>query len=174
MRWLLVLVAFIVVPLAELWAILTVGHAIGVGPTILLLLADSVLGALLVRAQGRGAWRRFLDALRAGRVPSREIADGLLIMMGGALLLTPGFLTDVVGLAFLLPPSRALLRRALERGIARRMTAGLARGTAGGVRWRTAPGGRGEDGAHKPFDVEGTATEHPGGSPPAGRPRLER
>ena len=174
MRWLLVLVAFIVVPLAELWAILTVGDLIGVGPTILLLLADSVLGAVLLRAQGRGAWRRFLEALRAGRIPSREIADGLLIMMGGALLLTPGFLTDVVGVAFLLPPTRALLRRALERGIARRMTAGLARGTTGGIRWRTASGGPRGDGADPPFDVEGSATEHPAGPPASGRPRLER
>nr|MBA3422699.1 FxsA family protein [Thermoleophilaceae bacterium] len=124
MRWLLVLVAFVIVPLAELWAILSVGDAIGVLPTILILLADSVLGALLLRSQGRGAWRRFVEALQLARVPSREIADGLLILVGAALLLTPGFLTDAVGVLLLVPPSRALVRRGLERAIARRMVTG--------------------------------------------------
>src|SRR5215217_5126445 len=164
MRWLLVVAAFIVVPLAELWAILQVGDAIGVGPTILVLLADSILGAVLLRAQGRAAWRRFLEALQAGRVPSKEIADGLLIMMGGALLLTPGFLTDVVGLAFLLPPTRAVLRRVLERGVARRMVAGgagRASGPGGAFAWRVCAGGAPPT-ARQPFDVEGTAAEHPG------------
>jgi Protein affecting phage T7 exclusion by the F plasmid len=91
MRWVLVVAAFIVVPLAELWAILSVGDAIGVLPTIAILLVDSILGSLLLRSQGRGAWRRFVEALQTGRVPSRELADGLLIVVGGALLLTPGF-----------------------------------------------------------------------------------
>ena len=170
MRWLLVLVAFIVVPLAELWAILTVGHLIGVVPTILLLLADSVLGTLLVRAQGRGAWRRFVDALRAGRIPSGEIADGLLIMLGGALLLTPGFLTDVVGLAFLLPPTRALLRRALERGVRRRMELRVVGDPSGGFGWGARPDGAAR--ARRAYDVEGTASERP--APPPTHPRLER
>jgi len=89
MRWVLVVAAFIVVPLAELWAILSVGDAIGVLPTIAILLVDSILGGLLLRSQGRGAWRRFVEALQTGRVPSRELADGLLIVVGGALLLTP-------------------------------------------------------------------------------------
>jgi UPF0716 protein FxsA len=167
MRWLLVVAAFVVVPLAELWAILAVGDAIGVVPTILILLADSVLGALLLRAQGRGAWRRFVDALRTGRVPSRELADGLLILVGGALLLTPGFLTDVIGLMLLIPVTRVLARRALERGIARRLTAGMA-ATA-----RGSDGPRSDD-ARVRFDVEGTATEYGGGPPPSGRARLER
>jgi UPF0716 protein FxsA len=180
MRWLIVVAAFILVPIAELWAILTVGHAIGVGPTILLLLADSVLGAMLLRSQGRSAWRRFVAALQASRLPNREIADGLLIMLGGALLLTPGFLTDIVGALFLLPPTRAILRRVLERGVARRLTT-VPRGDAGrgfGWRVRTYEGsgaGRwraGSDGG-RPFDVEGTARERPGGPPPA-RPHLER
>jgi UPF0716 protein FxsA len=174
MRWLLVAAAFIVVPLAELWAILEVGRAIGVGPTILVLLADSILGAILLRSQGRRAWARFLDALRTARVPSREVADGILILFGGALLLTPGFLTDLVGLAFLLPPSRALLRRALERGVARRMTAGLAGAGRPGAEPTT---GRVDAAApRRPFDVEGSATER-GESPRGGgapRPRAGR
>ncbi len=174
MRWLLVLVAFVVVPLAELWAILSVGEAIGVLPTILVLLADSVLGALLLRAQGRGAWRRFVEGLRLGRVPSREIADGLLIVVGGALLLTPGFLTDAVGLALLLPPSRALVRRGVERALARRMATRLA-GAAGGTAPR--PSGprseRSRAGGRVAFDVDGHAVEHESGAWPERR-RLER
>ena len=174
MRWLLVLVAFVVVPLAELWAILSVGDAIGVLPTILILLADSVLGALLLRAQGRGAWRRFVKALRLARVPSREVADGLLIVVGGALLLTPGFLTDGLGLLLLIPPSRALVRRGVERAVARRMATRLT-GAAGGTAWRASDprserpraGGRGA------FDVDGHAVEHENGAWPERR-RLER
>ena len=175
MRWLLVVAAFIVVPLVELWAILTVGRAIGLVPTILILLADSVLGALLLRSQGRGAWLRFLEALRSGRIPSREVADGLLIVVGAALLLTHGFLTDLVGLAFLLPPTRALLRRALERGVARRMSARLADAAAGGgpIRWHVGTERPRDRSASRQFDVEGTAVEHPPGPPPD-RPGLER
>lgn len=168
MRWLLVVAAFVVVPLAELWAILAVGDAIGVLPTILILLADSILGGLLLRAQGRGAWGRFVEALHTGRVPSRELADGLLIVVGGALLLTPGFLTDLLGLALLLPPTRALARRGLDRTIAGRLTAGVA-----GAR------GEGSSGSRPPrpgtaYDVEGTATEPDGPPLHHGRSRLER
>ncbi len=170
MRWLLVVAAFIAVPLAELWAILSVGDAIGVLPTILILLADSLLGGLLMRAQGRGAWRRFVEALRSGRPPSRELADGLLIVVGGALLLTPGFLTDVGGLLLLIPPSRALARRGLERTIARRLAAGLA-----ATAERPSGGPRGA--ARRPrgtYDVEGTATEHERPGAGGGRTTLER
>ncbi len=168
MRWILVVAAFIVVPLAELWAILSVGDAIGVLPTILILLADSILGSLLLRWQGRGAWRRFMDALRIARMPSRELADGLLIVVGAALLLTPGFLTDVAGLLLLVPPTRALARRGLERGIARRLSAGLA-GAARDTRHGPGAPRRGAG-----YDVEGTATEHDGAPATGGPPRIER
>ena len=173
MRWLLVLVAFVVVPLAELWAILSVGDAIGVLATILILLADSLLGALLLRAQGRSAWRRFVGALQLARVPSREIADGLLIVVGGALLLTPGFITDAVGLVLLVPPSRALVRRGLERAIARRMVTGLAEG-AGATAWRASGprSGRSRAGGDA-FDADGRAVERENGAG-AERRRLER
>jgi UPF0716 protein FxsA len=118
---LLVLVAlFIVVPLVELYVIIQVGQQIGALPTIAILLADSVLGSVLLRSQGRAAWRRFNQAMNAGRVPAREVLDGALVIFGGALLLTPGFITDVVGLALLVPPTRALVRRVLVRVLARR------------------------------------------------------
>jgi UPF0716 protein FxsA len=111
----LLVLLFIVVPLAELYVIIQVGGAIGVLPTIGLLLLDSLVGSWLLRQQGRAAWRRFNATLAAGRPPATETVDGALIVFGGALLLTPGFLTDVLGLALLLPPSRALVRRTLAR-----------------------------------------------------------
>ena len=121
---------FVVVPLAELYVIIQVGQAIGALATIALLLADSLLGAWLARSQGRAVWRRFQEALAAGRVPAREVLDGALVIAGGALLLAPGFLTDVVGALLLIPPSRALARHAVARGARGRLLTGLAGATA--------------------------------------------
>jgi UPF0716 protein FxsA len=147
---LLVLIAvFILVPLAELYVILKVGDLIGVGWTILLLVADSVLGSLLLRSQGRSVWRRFNTALADGRMPHREVVDGVLVIFGGAFLITPGFITDVVGLLLLIPPTRALIRALVVRRLGRRVAVGVV-GDAG----RRRPSGAGGD-----FDVEGTATE---------------
>ena len=112
---------FVAVPIAELFVIIQVGQAIGVWWTIGLLIADSVLGSMLMRSQGRSAWRRFNDATRAGRVPAREVLDGALVIFGGALLLTPGFLTDLLGLLLLIPPTRAMVRAVLVRRFAHRM-----------------------------------------------------
>jgi UPF0716 protein FxsA len=111
----LLVVLFIVVPIAELYVIIKVGELIGVLPTLALLLADAVLGSLLLRHQGRGAWRRFNEALAQRRFPGKEVADGLLIVVGGTLLLAPGFLTDIVGLFLLIPPTRAISRSLLRR-----------------------------------------------------------
>lgn len=112
--------AFVVVPLAELYVILeVVGPAIGLLPTIAILLAVSVAGAALVRHEGVRAWRRFREALAQSRIPAEEVVDGALVLVGGTLLLTPGFITDVVGLLLVLPPTRALGNR-LVRGRVRR------------------------------------------------------
>jgi UPF0716 protein FxsA len=116
----LLFLLFILVPIAEIYVIIQVGQAIGALWTILLLIADSIIGARLLSWQGRRAWARFQEALAAGRVPHREVLDGVLIVVGGAFLLTPGFITDVFGLALLIPPSRALIRRLLARAIVRR------------------------------------------------------
>jgi UPF0716 protein FxsA len=107
----LLVILFIAVPIVELYVIIQVGQWIGVLPTLALLLADALLGSLLLRHQGRGAWRRFNEALAERRFPGREVADGLMIAIGGTLLLTPGFVTDVFGLILLIPPSRAIVRR---------------------------------------------------------------
>jgi UPF0716 protein FxsA len=137
---------FIVVPLAELYVIYLVGDAIGVVWTLLLLAADSVLGSLLLRSQGRAVWRRFNAELAAGRMPHREVQDGVMIVFGGAFLITPGFITDVIGLLLLLPPTRSVIRGVLMRRLARQAVQRTRR-----------------------FDVEGTATEY---DPTP--PRLER
>ena len=136
---------FVVVPLAELFVIIQVGQAIGVWWTIGILIADSILGSVLMRSQGRAAWRRFNDALRAGRVPAREVIDGALVIFGGALLLTPGFLTDILGLVLLLPPTRAVVRAVLLRRFAHRLVVSA-----------TAPRRR------RPDDIEGTAVDAEG------------
>jgi UPF0716 protein FxsA len=112
---LLLILLFIVVPVAELYVIIKVGELIGVWPTLALLLADALLGSWLLKHQGRNAWRRFNEALAARRFPGREVVDGALIIVGGTLLLTPGFLTDIVGVFLLLPPTRAIARRVLKR-----------------------------------------------------------
>lgn len=155
---LFVLIAlFIVVPLLELAVILEVGRQIGVAPTIAVLIADSMLGALLMRTQGRAAWRRFTAASRSGRPPAREVLDGILIVAGGALLLTPGFLTDALGLALLFPPTRAMIRRILARRLLHRMVAGLTvpPGPVGSPGARRTPA-RGPDveGTYRDTDVE--------------------
>jgi UPF0716 protein FxsA len=146
----LLVLLFILVPIAELYVIIQVGEAIGVGLTILLLVADSILGSLLMRAQGRAAWRRFNDTIARGRAPAREVLDGTLVIFGGALLLTPGFITDVFGLLFLLPPTRAVIRRVLLGRLSRRFVVAAPR--AAHQAWRGRRPGAG-------FDVEGTATE---------------
>ena len=132
---------FIIVPLAELYLILKVGDAIGAVWTILLLAADSVLGSVLLRTQGRAVWARFNATLTEGKMPHREVMDGVLVIFGGAFLITPGFLTDIVGLTLLIPPTRAVVRRLVVRRLGRRVAVGSTR-----------PRGR--------FDVEGTASEY--------------
>jgi UPF0716 protein FxsA len=152
----LLVALFIVVPIIELWVIIQVGQAIGVVPTLVLLLADAILGSLLLRHQGRGAWRRFNEAIAARRFPAREVADGLMIAVGGTLLLTPGFVTDVVGLLLLIPPTRAVLRRMLRGIVARRFVlAGVGMPTGRGQR----PPERHD------YDFEGTAEEIDGDEP---------
>jgi UPF0716 protein FxsA len=120
---LLLLIAFVVVPIAELYIIIQIGQEIGALWTIVLLLLDAVLGTWLVRREGARTWRAFTRAVNDGRVPAKEVADGALVIFGAALLLTPGFLTDVVGLLCLLPPSRAAIRRLVLRFVTRRFVA---------------------------------------------------
>jgi UPF0716 protein FxsA len=136
---LLLILLFIVVPVAEIYVIIKVGEAIGALWTIALLVADSILGSMLMRSQGRSAWRRFNQAIAAGRPPAREAFDGALLIAGGAFLLAPGFITDVFGVSLLAPPTRALWRRVVVRRVLGRPRGGRRQGP--------------------PADVEGSAHE---------------
>lgn len=121
--WALVL-AFLVVPLLEIYVLVQVGQVIGVWWTILLLVADSVLGAWLIRREGGRAWVGLNEALASGRMPARELADGGLILVGGTLMLAPGFVTDLFGMALILPFTRPFMRRVLTQVVTRRLLVG--------------------------------------------------
>ena len=122
----LLLLGLILVPIIEIYVIVQVGQEIGVLPTLVLLVAVSLLGAALLRREGSRAWRSFQEATARGRVPAREVADGALVLLAGVLLLTPGFVTDAFGLLLLLPPVRAVLRPLLTGYAGRRLVGGLA------------------------------------------------
>ncbi len=127
------------VPVLEIAVVIQVGRVIGTWPTVLLLVAESLVGAWLLTREGPGAWQRLRAALGAGRVPTNELLDGALILVGGALLLTPGFLTDAVGFACVLPPTRPLVRALLRRAVGHRVAA--ASWTPPGRTGRGGPGG---------------------------------
>jgi UPF0716 protein FxsA len=166
--WLVLI--FILVPIAELYVIIKVGGVIGVLPTLALLLADAVLGSMLLRHQGRAAWIRFNRALAEGRLPHKEVFDGVLVIIGGTLLLTPGFLTDILGLILLIPPTRALVRGMSARWVRRRMAMGggatiFTFGTGPGPRRRPAPGGPGRP-PRRPAPGDPFGWEEPPPPPP--------
>lgn len=147
----LALLLLICWPLVELLVAIKVADTIGVLATVVALLAGIPLGMWLLRAQGRAAWRRISAALAGGRPPAKEGLDGALVLLGAALLIVPGFICDLIGLALLLPPTRSLARRGLTRNLRRRL---LIAGT------RFAGGSR-------PHDVDSTATD-------IERPQLQR
>src|SRR4051795_8244591 len=119
--WWLLVAAFIAVPILEIYVIIQVGQVIGAWWTILLLIADSIVGGWLIRREGRRAWLALTTAIRSGGMPAAELADGALILVGGTLMLSPGFLTDAVGILLILPFTRPIARRMLGRVVARRL-----------------------------------------------------
>jgi UPF0716 protein FxsA len=143
---LLVLLVLVLAPLAELFVVIKVGQAIGALATIALLLAGTALGMVLLRAQGRLAWRRFVGALSAGRLPAAEVVDGALIVLGASLLMLPGFISDALGLLLLIPPTRVGARRFLLSGVRARALMVVARTDAA---WRRR--------ARQDYDVDSTA-----------------
>lgn len=137
--WRLALVAALVgMPLLEIYVLVQVGQVIGAWWTIGLLLVMSVLGTMLVRREGARAWRALTEALHTGRMPARELADGALILVGGALLLAPGFVTDAFGMLLILPLTRPVARRLLTGVVSQRL---LATATTGGNARRPGPTG---------------------------------
>ncbi|HET9841216.1 MAG TPA: FxsA family protein, partial [Nocardioides sp.] len=119
--WWLLITAFIVVPILEIYVIIQVGQVIGAWWTILLLIADSIFGSWLIKHEGRRAWQALTTTIQSGRMPAAELADGALILIGGTLMLSPGFVTDAFGIVLILPFTRPLARRLLTRVVARRL-----------------------------------------------------
>jgi UPF0716 protein FxsA len=118
--WVLI-AAFIIVPIVEIYVIIQVGQVIGAGWTIALLIADSIFGSWLVRREGRRAWRALTTTIEEGRMPATELADGALVLVGGTLMISPGFVSDVVGILLILPFTRPIARAVLSRLVARRL-----------------------------------------------------
>ena len=142
--WVLVL-GFVGLPLLEIYVLIQVGQVIGAWWTIGLLLADGLLGGYLIKHEGLHAWRALQEALTAHRMPARELADAALVLVGGTLLLTPGFVTDAVGFFCVFPLTRPLARRALTAFVVRRFAGGGTRGsgsrtTRGAGQARQSPG----------------------------------
>jgi len=132
----LLVLVFIVGPIAELYVIIQVADVIGGWQTVALLLFESILGAWLMKREGRGAIRKIQARLQAHQLPSKEVVDGALILFAGALMLTPGFLTDVLGFLLLIPPTRAVVRVALMKRLRGRLGTGfrwVGAGTGGGT-----------------------------------------
>ena len=119
--WWLLIAAFILMPILEIYVIIQVGRVIGAWWTILLLVADSIVGSWLIRREGRRAWLALTTALRSGRMPATELADGALILVGGTLMLSPGFVTDAIGILLVLPFTRPIARRLVTRVVAQRL-----------------------------------------------------
>lgn len=117
-------VLFVLMPLVEIYVLVQVGQVIGAGWTILLLVVDALLGTWLIKHEGARAWRALRAALDGGRMPAAEIADGALILLGGTLMLAPGFVTDVFGILLILPVTRPVFRRLLATAVARRLRIG--------------------------------------------------
>jgi UPF0716 protein FxsA len=139
----MIVLLLILWPLAELYVVIKVAEAIGLLYTLLLLVVGWPLGSWVLREQGRAAWRRLGDTVAAGRSPGREVLDGALVLIGGLLLIVPGFISDLLGVLALLPPTRALLRGHLARNLQSRFVLRATRSTR----------------ASASYDVDSTATD---------------
>jgi UPF0716 protein FxsA len=138
-----VVLVFVLWAALELFVAIKVADAIGVLATVVLLVLSWPLGSWALRSQGRAAWRRLGEAVSAGRSPGREVLDGVLVLLGGVLLIVPGFISDVLGVLALLPPVRALMRRGLARNLQSRLVVTATRFSGGS----------------RPYDVDSTATD---------------
>jgi UPF0716 protein FxsA len=125
----LLVVALLAWPAAEIFVMIEVADAIGVLAMVLLLIASWPIGVWVMRSRGRAAWRRLADAVLAGRPPGREVLDGALVLLGGALLVVPGFIADALGTLVLLPPARRALRSLIVRNLRNKLLVDVARFT---------------------------------------------
>jgi UPF0716 protein FxsA len=158
-----IVLALIVASLVEIWVIVQVGQAIGAPATLLLLLASAVLGGWLLRREGAKTWSAFTTALQERRPPAAEVVDGMLVLIGGLLMMLPGFVSDVVGLLLVLPPTRRLVRGVVLLRLASRLPAGVLGPLR--VRSRRTPGAPAGQGRAPEPPV-------PGGTAQDGTPRV--
>jgi UPF0716 protein FxsA len=161
-RLVLVVLALIIVPIIEIGVLIAVGHVIGLGWTLLLMLGTSALGGWLLRQQGSRAWRAFRADLNAGRPPGTAATDGLLIIVGGIFMLVPGFVSDVIGLVMIAPPTRRVARAYLQRVVERRLAPAAATSLFGPRRVRVRTGPTTPAGS-RPSDASGTGGRSVGG-----------
>jgi UPF0716 protein FxsA len=165
-RRLVVIVALLViVPIIEIAVLIAVGRVIGVGWTLVLMLATSVLGGWLLRTQGARAWRAFRNDVNAGRPPGNAATDGLLVLLGGMFMLVPGFVSDVIGLLLIAPPTRRMARALVLSVAAHRMSASTASSLFGPRRVRVRYGGPSsaspDAGPATPSPIEGEIIDPP-------------
>jgi UPF0716 protein FxsA len=166
----LLVLVFLLVPVVEIYVIIQVGQLIGPFPTLALLIFESLLGAWLLKREGRAAWASLQQAVASGRLPAQELVDAGLVLVGGTLLLAPGFITDVVGFFFILPPTRPLARRLLIWLMVRRAAREAARYAAwGGPKPPRSPGNRRPSGKAGP--PRPSSNRRPAGKK-AGPPRV--
>jgi UPF0716 protein FxsA len=156
----LLVVIFLLVPIVEIYVIIQVGQLIGPFPTLALLIIESLIGAWLLKREGRAAWISLQRAAAEGRMPTQELVDAGLVLVGGTLLLAPGFITDVVGFFFILPPTRPVTRKLLVWWLVRRAARLTARAEwevrqPGGPRSRGRQSGRPSGRPSQPVIVEG-------------------
>jgi len=111
----ILLITLITVPILEIYLLFQVGGIIGAGWTILIVIGTAILGASLLRQQGLATWTRLNQSMAQGQLPPTILVEGLLLLLSGAFLLTPGFFTDAVGFLFLIPPVRKIFAAALLR-----------------------------------------------------------
>ncbi len=156
-------IAFVIVPIIEIWLIIQVDAAIGGWETLGLLVLDSVIGAWLVRREGFSILARVQASLGRGELPTNELIDGMLVLFAGALMLTPGFLTDGIGFLLLLPPTRAVVRTFLKARFAGRVSVGG--GAYGASFGSSSPWGYTDV---RGTDVSDDGPPHDDGDPPSG------
>ncbi len=117
-------IPFIAVPFIELVILFEIANIIGSLETLLLILITGIVGGMLAKREGINAWIRFQREVRSGSVPAGRIFDGFLILIGGALLLTPGLITDAIGFSLLIPPSRKTIKKLLAKYIRKKIEQG--------------------------------------------------
>ena len=173
---------FLLTPAIELGLLIQVDQMIGFWPTIGLIIATGVAGSYLAKREGLSTWQRLNERLNEGGLPGKELIDGVIILVAGALLVTPGVLTDVVGFMGLLPPTRALIRKLIMRRIKKKMDEGALEmqfgffggGTSGPSQWTPPPGGSEGGGGHPAGDAgSGPSRTDPGGASGANGARSQ-